>query len=304
MRRRGAVLILAAGLDLAFGELPNRWHPVARLGTAIAAAERRMSDLPPVVTGVLLATIFPIGAALLARRASLAARRGPGWLGVFGEALLLKQTFAARALFEHAAKVRERLEAHDLEGARAAAGMMVSRDTANLDEHALASAAIESLSENTSDSVVAPFCWYLAGGLPAAAAYRAINTLDAMVGYRSRGWVGTPSARLDDAASYVPARLTAGLYALASGDRAVFAGARADHGATPSPNSGWPMAAAAHALEVRLEKTGHHILNRTGRLPGPADIKAAERLTWRALGIGLVTVAAASLLIPKPADSV
>jgi len=217
---------------------------------------------------------------------------------VLGEAILLKQTFAARALFEHATAVQDRLESDDLEGTRAATGMMVSRNTSGLDEQALASAAIESLSENASDSVVAPLSWYVVGGLPAAAAYRAINTLDAMVGYRERGWVGTPSARLDDAASYIPARLTAGLYALAGGGRPVIAGAQADHGATPSPNSGWPMAAAAHSLGVRLEKAGYHVLNEGGTLPGPGHIAAAERLTWRALAIGAVAAVAAALCVP------
>jgi adenosylcobinamide-phosphate synthase len=303
VRRRSAVLVIAICLDLAFGELPNRCHPVAWLGRGIGAGERGMRSLPAPATGVLLATVFPLGAALVGRRAVLAMRGAPKWTRLVGEALLLKQTFAARALFEHARAVRERLEAEDLEGARSAAAMMVSRDTATLSERALASAAIESLSENTSDSVIAPLTWYLVGGLPAAAAYRAINTLDAMVGYRSRGWVGTPSARLDDAASYIPARLMAGLYALAGGGWPTFTGARAAHRATPSPNSGWPMAAAAHALGVRLEKAGHHVLNESGRHPLPGDIAAAERLTWKALGTGAAAAGVAALIVPDGCSS-
>lgn len=298
MKHRAAVLIVAMGLDLAFGELPNRWHPVAWLGRGIAASDRAMRGLPPAAAGTLLGTNFPIGACILGWRASRALRGRTGWIRVVGEALFLKQTFAARALFEHSSVVRRRLEAEDLEGARRAAGMMVSRDTSGLDDHALASAAIESLSENASDSVVAPLSWYVVGGLPAAAAYRAINTLDAMVGYRERGWVGTPSARLDDAASYVSARLTAGLYAIAARSRCVVAGACNDHAATPSPNSGWPMAAAAHALGVRLEKAGHHVLNAGGSLAGPADVAAAERLTRRALATGAGVAVAAALCLP------
>lgn len=299
MKHRAAVLIVAMGLDFALGELPNRWHPVAWLGRGITASDSAMRGLPAAAAGTLLATIFPIGAGILGWRASRGLRGRSTWMRLLGEALLLKQTFAARALFEHSTAVRERLEADDLEGARGAAGMMVSRDTSDLDGHALASAAIESLAENASDSVVAPLSWYAFGGLPAAATYRAINTLDAMVGYRERGWAGMPSARLDDAASYVPARLTAGLYAIAGGGRAVLAGARDDHGATPSPNSGWPMAAAAHALGVRLEKAGHHVLNAAGNLPGPADIAAAEQLTRRALATGAVVAVAAALCLPE-----
>jgi adenosylcobinamide-phosphate synthase len=297
VKHRAAALIVAMGLDLTFGELPNRWHPVAWMGRGIAASDSAMRGLPPAAAGVLLATIFPIGAGILGWQASRVLRGRAGWIRVVGEAILLKQTFAARALFEHSTAVRERLEADDLAGARAAASMMVSRETSALDRHAVASAAIESLSENASDSVVAPLNWYAVGGLPAAAAYRAINTLDAMVGYRERGWVGTPSARLDDTASYVPARLTAGLYALAGGGRAVLAGARDDHGATPSPNSGWPMAAASHALRVKLEKAGHHILNAAGNLPGPDDIAAAEQLTRRALATGAVLAVAVALCV-------
>lgn len=303
MRRRGTVLLLAVGLDLLLGELPNRWHPVAWLGRGIGASERGMRSLPPAVSGTLLAAIFPIGAGVVASGASVAMRGCPKWLQLLGDAFLLKQTFAARALFEHARTVRERLEAGDVDGAREAAAMMVSRDTSSLDEGALASAAIESLSENTSDSVVAPLSWYVIGGLPAAAAYRAINTLDAMVGYRSRGWVGTPSAHIDDAANFIPARLTAGLYAVGSTRRGVTAAVQRDHGATPSPNSGWPMAAAAQALGVRLEKAGHHVLNANGRTPGSSDVAAAERLTQRALAIAVVAAALGARFVPDRAST-
>ncbi|NJN68054.1 MAG: cobalamin biosynthesis protein, partial [Chloroflexaceae bacterium] len=158
---------------------------------------------------------------------------------------------------------------------------------------AIAAAAIESLAENTSDSVVAPLLAYALGGLPGAFAYRAANTLDAMVGYRGRyEYLGKVPARLDDLLNLVPARLTALLIAAA----AVGCSADApqawqvmwrDHALTASPNAGWPMAAVAGALGVRLEKMGHYCLNERGRAPTAADIRRAGRV---------VGVAAASLV--------
>ena len=298
MNRRAAVLAVAIGLDLALGELPNRWHPVAVLGAAIERVEGSTRRLPAPAGGAILALLFPAIAFGSAVAATKVTRRLPPVLAIPLEAALLKQTFSVRALFEHTRSVAVALKAGDVEAGRRAVGMMVSRETAALDEAAVASAAIESLAENASDSVVAPWGWYVVGGLPMAAAYRAVNTLDAMVGYRSKGWVGTPSARLDDGMNYLPARATAGLMAIAGRSRGAFAGAISDHGRTPSPNSGWPMAAAAHALGVRLEKAGHHILNAGGRLADPADIQAAERLIAVTLAAGAALALAGTLVVP------
>jgi adenosylcobinamide-phosphate synthase len=283
--------VTAVALDLAAGELPSRWHPVAWLGRGIAVAEARL----PVETaaqrwrsGFALAGVFVGGAALVATATPrLARRRLPAPLAFAAEAVLLKQAFAIRSLFTHVAAVERPLRGGDIEGGRRAAGMIVSRSTAELPAAAVASAAIESLAENASDSVVAPLLWYTLLGLPGAFAYRAINTLDAIVGYRSKGVLGTPSARLDDAANLVPARLTAALIAATSGQPLRTArGTLTDAGRTPSPNAGWPMAAAAHALGLRLEKREHHILNTGAPEPGADDIARARRLLARALVLG------------------
>ena len=126
-----------------------------------------------------------------------------------------------------------------------------------------------------------------------------MNTLDAMVGYHKNGMFGMPSARLDDLLNLVPARVTAAALALASSNlQRTWRGAVADEGRTPSPNSGWPMAAAAYALSVRLEKPAHHVLNEGGRPAAAVDIRRAEWLTARALLFSLA-VALATAAVPK-----
>jgi adenosylcobinamide-phosphate synthase len=178
--------------------------------------------------------------------------------------------------------------------------MIVSRPTAGLDAARVAAAAIESVAENASDSVVAPLFWYAAGGLPAAWVYRAVNTMDAMIGYRNARYehLGKAAARLDDALNWVPARLTAWLLValapLAGGGAAAARQTMArDGAATASPNAGQPMAAMAGALGVELEKVGHYVLGRGQRLPGPDDLRRAIRLL-RLVSFGAVVLAAAA----------
>jgi len=290
VNRRLALVGVAVALDLAVGELPNRFHPVAWLGRGIGFAERRFPQATARErwrSGFALTGMFVGGAALAGFVSCRMVRRLAGVVSLIAEAVLLKQAFAIRALFEHTTTVERLLLADNIEGARWAAGRMVSRDTTGSPPDALASAAIESLTENASDSIVAPLLWYSLLGLPGAFAYRAANTLDATVGYHSNGSFGTPSARLDDLLNLAPARLTGGLI-VAAGEarRATARGTLRDASKTPSPNAGWPMAAAAHALGVRLEKRGHHVLNEAGRPPAAADIAAARTLVSRALLLG------------------
>lgn len=298
MGRRAAVLGAALALDAAFGELPNRWHPVAWLGRAAGRLDRlltRRGQRDTAAAGLVFTGLAAGGAAVAG--AALERRlRGRGLAGLAAEAILLKQSLALRALFEHADAVRRALEREDLAGARAAAGRMVSRDTRELPGELVASAAIESVAENLSDSVIAPAAWYLAGGLAAAYVYRAANTLDAMAGYRSRGRFGMVPARLDDALNLVPARVTAAAV-LAVRPRALvrWRSLARDARSTASPNAGWPMAAMAHALGVRLEKRGHHVLNGAGRYPGHGDIRRALGAAAGAAGLLYALALAASL---------
>ena len=178
--------------------------------------------------------------------------------------------------------MREALDAGELDAARAlAARDLVSRETSELDAGELSGAAIQSLAENLSDSVVAPLLAYAAGGLPAAAAYRALNTADAMWGYRTPELLhrGRAAARADDLVNLVPARLTALLIAaLAPRPREALQVALRDHALAPSPNGGWPMAAMAGGLGVRLVKRDSYAFNAGAPEPTAADI-------GRALGV-------------------
>ena len=202
------------------------------------------------------------------------------------------------------------LETGDLDGARRSlARDLVSRDTGALDASLCASAAVESMAENLCDSVVAPACAYLAAGLPGAWVYRVVNTADAMFGYRTPDllWYGKPAARADDLLNFVPARLAAALIVMAVASRPLPRGRsrpalaeilrRLPHEASRAagPNAGWPMAAAALALGIRLRKSGTYTLNAAGAPPEAADVDAAATLIRRAawLGTGLVAAAAA-----------
>jgi len=256
--RRPAAIILAVALDLAAGEPPAGWHPVAWLGRALAWAERRAPGRS-VADGAAAVTLVTAGAGVVAHLLAIAARR-LGWPGILLEALALKPAFALRGLAEATDGVEAALRAGDLGAARIRVGRdLVSRPTDDLEAAEVASAAIESAAENLVDSIAAPVLAYAVGGLPAAWAYRAINTADAMWGYRDARYerFGKTAARLDDLANLVPARLAAlrtTVCAPVVGGSA--AGAwrawRRDASAHPSPNAGQVEAAFAGALEIRL----------------------------------------------------
>ena len=169
---------------------------------------------------------------------------------------------------------------------------LVSRDVTELSEVQVRDSVVESLAENLNDSVVAPIFWFVVLGLPGALMYRFANTADAMWGYpgmyrgRNWKWAGKWAARADDVLSWLPARITALLLALAAAGVS-FAQLYRDAARTPSPNSGWPMAAMALALGCSLSKPQIYVLNAPGREPQAADTERAIRLAGRALWIGV-----------------
>jgi len=293
------VLVGAVAVDVLLGEPPNALHPVVWMGT-LQRALRRLAPrraLGAFVHGSMMALLGPAlfgGGSWLVLRA-LAPRP---WIQVAVEIFLLKSAFAARGLGRAAKEVAVKLGGGDLAAARHALRSLVSRDTSKLDASLLAAAAIESVAENTSDSVVAPLLYFVIWGVPGALAYRAINTLDAMIGYHGETeWLGKAAARLDDVANLVPARLTAAVLVLAS-IGASASPARAlrtwwrDGDATESPNAGRPMAAMAGALDVRLEKVGHYRLG-DGAAARAHDIDRSIYIFVRACAItvSLVVVA-------------
>jgi adenosylcobinamide-phosphate synthase len=301
---RPAAIVLAVALDLAAGEPSRRWHPVVWLGRGLGWAERR-APARSVADGAVALTMLTAGAWAAARLLGLAARR-LGRLGIVLEVLALKPAFAVRGLAEAANGVEAALRAGNLDAARARVGRdLVSRPTGDLGADEVASAAIESAAENLVDSIAAPLLAYAVGGLPAAWAYRTVNTADAMWGYRDVRYerFGKAAARLDDLANFVPARL--GAAALAAG--AALTGengagaarvAWAQHRRTASPNAGWPMAAMAGALDVLLAKRGAYRLGE-GAPPSSADaIRRARRILGAATGLTVAFVAGVALVRP------
>lgn len=239
---RAAATAIGLLADRVLDEPPSTWHPVAGFGRLMTALERRWwSD--DVRGGAIYATA---GSAL-----GLVTGRIVG-----STALVVEVATAGRELRRAAADVDAALAAGDLDEARERLPALVGRDPSELDESGIAAAVIESLAENTVDAVVSTALWGVLGGAPWAAAHRAINTMDAMVGHRSDRYrhFGTVAARLDDAANWIPARLfvVAVVVARPTRARAVIATVRADAGRHPSPNAGVAEAAVAASLGVQL----------------------------------------------------
>jgi adenosylcobinamide-phosphate synthase len=297
MTGRAGALAVAVLLDLLAGEPPARWHPVVGIGCALGWAERRAPGRS-VADGAAAVTLV-IGAAAAAAALVQAAGRRLGRGRVLLEALALKPTFSVRRLATAARGVEAALRAGDLATARRRVGRdLVSRPTGALDAGEVTSAAVESVAENLVDSVAAPLLAYAAGGLPAAWAYRAANTADAMWGYRDARYerFGKAAARLDDLVNLLPARLGAASLvagaALAGEDAGRAARvAWAQHGRTASPNAGWPMAAMAGALGVGLAKRGAYRLGE-GPLPDtPEAIRRARRVyAWSVAAVVAVAL--------------
>lgn len=289
-----SALFAAIAIDLCFGELPARWHPVVWVGRYIRSVERLLPSFGPrrqLIGGVVLALVVPFGCAGLVLGVAALLRPLPvlGWLF---HVLVLTAMFAIRALGEAARAVRRALEAGDLEGARRSLQSLCSRDPSRLGAEDLIGASVESVAENASDSVVAPLLYYVCFGLLGAVVYRAVNTLDAMVGYHGRyEYLGKASARFDDALNLVPARLTAALLVVAGavlGQDAAHGVAiwRRDAASTESPNAGRPMAAMAGLLRVRLEKAEHYRLGDADETLTPRHIDLAWRIVQLAGGVG------------------
>ncbi|MBR0932352.1 adenosylcobinamide-phosphate synthase CbiB [Bradyrhizobium jicamae] len=272
-------------------------HPVTWLGRLIKGLDsswNRSSDASALrrAAGAAAALLMIALAASIAW--ALQALLAPGWTRIVVVGLLAWPLVALRSLYDHVAAVANPLQAGDVAGARLAVAQIVGRDPATLDEAGIARAAIESLAENASDGIVAPVFWGAVFGLPGIAAYKAINTLDSMIGHRTErheafGWA---AARVDDVANFIPARFTGILFALlgARPSDAVACMAR-DAGRHRSINAGWPEAAMAGALGVRLSgpRTYHGSvsnepwLNEGARDPRAADIQQGLKLYRRAM---------------------
>ena len=313
MAQHGLAMLVALLIDVAVGwpdALYTRiGHPVSWVGGLISAgdrgwnrpcdsfARRRMAGAALALAVITLAT----GAGWALWRALPGGWAGAGLAGIAAWPLV-----AARALHAHVAAVARPLAKGDIAGARRAVSMIVGRDPDRLDSAGIARAAAESLAENTSDGVIAPLFWGVIFGLPGIAAYKAINTLDSMIAYRTPrhlafGWA---AARIDDIANLIPARLTGLIYALVSARpivsmRVMFADARHHR----SPNAGWPEAAFAGALGVRLSGPRPYaegmsqdaFLNAAAPDPQGTDLVRGLALFKRACALAAALLAAIAL---------
>ena len=289
------VLILAVTLDRLLPEPPAKIHPVVWMGRTISALERIAPQSPPaallfgcvvvvVVVGAWIALAWLLVTALVSVHPIAY---------VIGGAILLRTTFTVRGLSSAARQTYQALSEDRLDDAQASLRSLVSRDSTSLTAPIVAASAIESVAENTTDSYIGPWLAFALLGVPGAMAYRAVNTLDSMLGYRgSYEYLGKASARLDDAVNLVPARLSA-LLLLVSGALCRLSVRRAwsimlrDRGRTASPNAGVTMSAMAGLLGAQLVKPGHYCLGEGLRDPGAEDIGTAIRVAERAAILGV-----------------
>ncbi|MGQ4810024.1 Cobalamin biosynthesis protein CobD [Candidatus Entotheonellaceae bacterium PAL068K] len=292
-------LLLALALDVLFGEPLNCLHPVAWFGTFINALRRwapTQGRWLPLVYGAALVCGGSALMLLLGTLLGCYLHALPQVLRWLLEACFLKAMFSLRGLASAAQQVRHALESQNLPEARYLVGWhLVSRDTSQLNAAQVAAAAIESVAENASDSIIAPLFYYALGGLPAALTYRFINTADAMLGYRDpvHAWLGKFPARLDDLVNLVPARLTAMFMLLTAPlvggkHRRAWSTWRRDARRTASPNAGHPMSAMAGALGVELEKVGHYRLGAGLAPPVSEDILRAVALVYATTAVAVL----------------
>lgn len=285
-----AIMLVAMAIDALIGWPARLYavvgHPVTWIGALIAKLDAwlNIEETDPGkrrLAGIATAVIVIAIAADLAWMISWFLPEG--WIGVLIGGVLAWPFIAIHSMHGHVRAVAQPLADGDLDGARGAVGMIVGRDPAQLDEPGVARATIESLAENTSDGIVAPVFWGTLFGLPGIAAYKAINTLDSMLGHRSPRYAtfGWASARIDDVANLIPARLTGFLFAIVSPNRRAALGTMMrDARHHRSPNAGWPEAAMAGALDIRLSGPRVYAdgvaeepwVNGEAADPGPADI--------------------------------
>ncbi|HEU5471142.1 MAG TPA: cobalamin biosynthesis protein [Actinophytocola sp.] len=298
---RAIGLLLGVAADGAFGD-PKRWHPVAGFGKASQRLERALYRDHRVAgmayTGLLAGSTVLLGVAV--ERAG----RGRPVLQALGTAVATWAVLGGRSLAAEGTAIGRELDAGELAAARDRLPHLCGRDPATLDAGGLARAAVESVAENTSDAVVAPLVWGAVAGVPGLLGYRAVNTLDAMVGYRSPRYrrFGWAAARLDDVINLAPARLAAALTVagapvVGGSARGAWSAWRRDAPAHPSPNAGQIEAAFAGALEVRLGGRTvyeHGVEDRPvlgdGRMPDAGHVTRAVELS-RVVGIFTAAVA-------------
>ncbi|MFB3763762.1 MAG: cobalamin biosynthesis protein [Methanotrichaceae archaeon] len=297
------IFLLAVAFDLIIGEPPAKIHPVVWIGKLISflksRARPRKADGLIIAIAAIIITVFA-GHAIVVAMGQIPIVGG--LLSTAAAAYLLKSTFAIRCLLQTSQDIGRMID-NNIDDAKTMLPALVGRETKDLTSAQAASAVIESVSENYVDTIISPIFYYLLFspfglGLEAALAFKAMSTMDSMLGYKTKGLkeIGYVPAKLDDIANYIPARLSIFLIALARPSRAAAAIASAlrDHSKTPSPNSGWPMSACAGSLNVRLDKPGFYVLQDEGKEAATSDIPDAVGLIGRA---SILVLAISSIIL-------
>ena len=299
-------------LDTLFGDPPWLPHPVVLMGKAISALEKRLRARMPqtpqgeLLGGAAVAFTLPVGTFLLTSLVCLGAAKLSPWLGLAVQMFWCGQALAAKGLAQESTNVYRALIKPDLPAARKAVSRIVGRDTQNLTLEGVTKAAVETVAENASDGVIAPLLYMLLGGAPLALTYKAINTMDSMLGYKNEKYLyfGRAAAKLDDAANYLPSRLAGLLWCAAAAltgnsPKGAWRIWRRDRRNHASPNSAQTESACAGALGVQLAGPAYYFgeyyakptIGDPLRPIEPEDIRRANRMMYAesvlALAVGL-----------------
>ncbi len=299
-------------LDTLFGDPPWLPHPVVLMGKAISALEKRLRTRLPqtpqgeLLGGAVVAFTLPVGTFLLTSLVCLGAAKLSPWLGLAVQMFWCGQALAAKGLAQESTNVYRALIKPDLPAARKAVSRIVGRDTQNLTLEGVTKAAVETVAENASDGVIAPLLYMLLGGAPLALTYKAINTMDSMLGYKNEKYLyfGRAAAKLDDAANYLPSRLAGLLWCAAAAltgnsPKGAWRIWRRDRRNHASPNSAQTESACAGALGVQLAGPAYYFgeyyakptIGDPLRPIEPEDIRRANRMMYAesvlALAVGL-----------------
>jgi adenosylcobinamide-phosphate synthase len=295
------IFALALLIDLVLGEYPDKIHPTIGIGKLIIYLKRKAKNPNPKMekaNGVFMALAIMLVFALPVFLLLFWLRFSFGSIPyIIVGAILFKATFAVSGMGQYTKPIAAALKRNDLEGARKWLPYIVRRDPNSLNERQIISAAVESIAESTTDGITAPFCFYALFGVPGAFAYRVINTLDSMVGYKNAEYknIGWFSAKLDTITNYVPARLTAYLMVAAAvllGEdwRESWRILQRDKHKTASPNAGYTISAMAGALNIQLEKQGYYKLGDDHGITSEHIPRALRVMTLTAVLFGLTVV--------------
>lgn len=293
-------------MDMLWGDPYWIIHPVVIIGKGITALEKSLRRLirSEFVAGLVMAVIIPFGTLSVTGSVCWLAYRIHPVAGYVVQSIWCWQALSMNGLRTESMKVYDRLKDDDLEGARKAISMIVGRDTAELDEKGITKAAVETVSENFSDGVVAPLIYMIIGGAPAAMVYKAINTMDSMVGYKNDKYIlyGRAAAKLDDVANYIPSRLAAIMWCIGSAitgydGKSAFKIWRRDNRNHASPNSAQTESACAGSLNIQLAGPAYYFGERYEKPYIGDDIKAVSYRNIRDANVIMYTSGIVSAVI-------